>query len=77
VLVQELLEVLKTSDLPHLEGMEIIDCYTGPPLPTGKKNITVRLFLRVPERTITDDEADLALKKAIEAIKKAGWSIRE
>jgi len=77
VLVQELLEVLKTSDLPHLEGMDIIDCYTGPPLPTGKKNITVRLFLRVPERTITDDEADLALKKAIEAIKKAGWSIRE
>jgi len=74
---QKLLEVIKASDLPHLERMEIIDWYTGPPLPQGKKNITVRLFLRVSERTITDEEADLALNKAIEAVRKAGWSIRE
>ena len=77
VQAQKLLEVLKASDLPYLERMEIVDCYTGSPLPQGKKNITVRLFLRVPERTITDEEADLALNKAIEAVRRAGWSIRE
>ncbi|RLA91971.1 MAG: phenylalanine--tRNA ligase subunit beta, partial [Deltaproteobacteria bacterium] len=62
--------------LPYIERVEIFDCYTGPPIPKGKKNLALRLFLRAPERTLTDEEADEVQRELINRLQEAGMTLR-
>jgi phenylalanyl-tRNA synthetase beta chain len=36
---------------------ELFDEYRGPGVPEGKKSLTLRLWFRADDRTLTDDEA--------------------
>jgi phenylalanyl-tRNA synthetase beta chain len=36
--------------------VELFDVFTGPPLDEGRKSLAMRLTVRDPERTLTDEE---------------------
>ena len=53
-----------------LESIALFDVYEGEQIPQGMKSVAFNLTLRSPERTLTDDEADSAVKRAIAALEK-------
>lgn len=59
-----------------LEEIELFDVYTGSQIEEGKKSVAFSLRLRAEDRTLTDEEADNVVKKAIKALDKLGVSLR-
>lgn len=59
-----------------LEDISLFDVYTGEQIEAGKKSVAFNLRLRSHEKTLTDDEADLCVKKAIDALGKLGIELR-
>ena len=54
----------------------MFDIFEGVQLGAGKKSVAFSLTLRSPERTLTDSEADSAVKKALAALEEIGAQIR-
>lgn len=59
-----------------LEAINLFDVYQGEQIEAGKKSVAFSIKMRSPERTLTDDEADSAMKKAIKALNELGISLR-
>ena len=60
-----------------LEDISLFDVYEGAQIEKGKKSVAFSLKLRSKEKTLTDEEADSAMKKAISALEKIGASLRQ
>ncbi len=60
----------------NLETIELFDVYEGAQIEQGKKSVAFNLKLRAADRTMTDEEADGAMKRAIKALDKLGVSLR-
>ncbi|HBI64402.1 MAG TPA: phenylalanine--tRNA ligase subunit beta [Clostridiales bacterium] len=60
-----------------LEAVTLFDVYKGNQVPDGKKSVAYSLRLRRSDRTLTDEECDGAMKKAISALEeKFGAELR-
>ncbi len=59
-----------------LETIELFDVYEGSQIPEGMKSVAFSLKLRAADRTMTDEEADAAMKRAVKALDKLGVSLR-
>lgn len=59
-----------------LEKIELFDIFEGIQVGPGKKSVAFSLYLRSPERTLKDDEADTAVKKALAELQKLGAVLR-
>ena len=60
-----------------LEAVELFDVYTGPPVPSGHRNLAYRLRLRAPDRTLTANEAEEIVERVRIALRtRAGAQIR-
>lgn len=59
-----------------LESIQLFDVYQGEQVGHGKKSVAFSLKLRSPERTLTDEEAEAAMKRAIKALEKMGAALR-
>lgn len=59
-----------------LEKIELFDVYMGSQIEEGKKSVAFSLKLRAEDRTLTDEESDNVVKKAIKALDKLGISLR-
>lgn len=59
-----------------LETISLFDVYQGEQIEAGKKSVAFSIKMRSPERTLTDDEADGAMKRAIKALNELGISLR-
>jgi len=55
--------VIREAGGPLLEGIELFDVYTGPPVPVGHRNLAYRLRLRAPDRTLVASEAEEILRQ--------------
>ncbi|MGM9612189.1 MAG: phenylalanine--tRNA ligase subunit beta, partial [Butyricicoccus sp.] len=53
-----------------LESVKLFDVYKGKGIPEGKKSVAYSMSLRAADRTLTDDECDKAMKKAIEVLEQ-------
>lgn len=53
-----------------LESVKLFDVYKGKGIPEGKKSVAYSLSLRAPDRTLTDEECDKAMKNALAALEK-------
>ena len=53
-----------------LEAVSLFDVYKGDQVPEGKKSVAYSMRLRGSDRTLTDEECDNAMKKAIAALEK-------
>ncbi len=60
----------------NLEEISLFDVYEGSQIQNGMKSVAFSLRLRSPEKTLTDEEADGAMKRAIKALGKLGISLR-
>ena len=52
-----------TGNVFALEAIEVFDVYQGAGLPEGKKSLAFSLVFRSSERTLTDDEVNVAFQK--------------
>lgn len=59
-----------------LEGISLFDVYVGSQIPQGKKSVAFSIKMRAADRTLTDEEADAAMKRAIKALKALGIELR-
>lgn len=51
-----------------LESVSLFDVYCGDQIPDGKKSVAYSVTMRVSDRTLTDEECDKAVKKAIASL---------
>ena len=51
-----------------LEEVSLFDVYKGDQVPEGKKSVAYSMRMRCADRTLTDEECDSAMKKAIAAL---------
>lgn len=58
------------------ESISLFDVYEGSQITAGMKSVAFNIQLRSPERTLTDNEAELAVDRAIAALEKLGISLR-
>ena len=59
-----------------LESIKLFDVYVGPPILPGMKSVAFSIKMRADDRTLTDEEADAAMKRAIKALSKIGIELR-
>jgi phenylalanyl-tRNA synthetase beta chain len=53
-----------------LEDVRVFDVYRGKGVPDGQRSIAFRLRFRSPERTLTDDDADAAVKRVLKRLQE-------
>jgi phenylalanyl-tRNA synthetase beta chain len=63
-----LAEAIRRAAGPYLERAELFDVYTGPPVPPGHRSLAFRLRFRAPDRTLTAEEAEAAVRVVAEAL---------
>ena len=61
---------------PMLEKIVLFDVYKGSHIPAGKKSVAFNLVLRRADRTITDEESESAVQKAVAALTELGAELR-
>jgi phenylalanyl-tRNA synthetase beta chain len=59
-----------TLNVFALETIEVFDVYQGAGLPEGKKSLGFSLVFRSSERTLTDDEVNVAFQKIQDELAK-------
>jgi phenylalanyl-tRNA synthetase beta chain len=62
----------------QLCGIQLFDVYTGPPVPAGKRSLSISLRLRAPDRTLTEGEIQSAYDRVVKMLReKFAADIRE
>ena len=74
VLVLE--KAIKKASGKILESIELFDVYVGEQIGKGKKSVAFNLIFRADDRTLTDEECNAAVEKAIAAAQKLGAELR-
>lgn len=59
-----------------LESIKLFDVYQGEQIEAGKKSVAFNIRMRSAQRTLTDEEADSAMKRAIKALGELGICLR-
>lgn len=60
-----------------LEQVTLFDVYKGDQIAAGKKSVSFSLRLRSHEGTLTDEQADAAMKRVLKALAGIGAALRE
>jgi len=69
VAARDLIAVIRGARVQTLESVTAFDEYRGPQVGAGKKSVALSLSLRRPDGTMTDDEADAAVRTIVAALK--------
>ena len=59
-----------------LESVCLFDVYRGEQVAKGKKSVAYSLTLRAADRTLTDEEADAAVKRILKVLAQSGVELR-
>lgn len=59
-----------------LENIKLFDVYQGSQIEVGKKSVAFSLRLRSADHTLTDEEADAAVRRAVKTLEKMGAALR-
>nr|WP_245588593.1 hypothetical protein [Deinococcus pimensis] len=76
VTYRDLREVLRREGGDLLERVDVFDVYEGPSIPEGQRSLAVRLTYR-GARTLQDTDVDPEFARAIDAVRREGWTVRE
>jgi phenylalanyl-tRNA synthetase beta chain len=72
--IQSLIQALQ---LPFLESLEFVTTYRGKPLESGSKSVTIALVFRSPTATLTSEQVEASVQKAVAAAKdQLGAAVR-
>ena len=70
VVVADLLEVVRDAVGSQLVDVTLFDVYTGQGVESKKQSLSLKLSLRDPARTLTDEESEQAVKLALGALEQ-------
>ena len=59
-----------------LEKVTLFDVYKGEQIEKGKKSVSYSISMRSHDGTLTDEQADKAMNKTLEALKAIGAELR-
>jgi len=60
-----------------IERRSLFDVFSGPPIPPGRRSLAVRLVLRDPERTLSDDDVAPIRRRIVTAVQeRTGGELR-
>lgn len=59
-----------------LESVKLFDVYEGEQIESGKKSVAFNIKMRSADKTLTDEEADGAMKRIVKALSKMGINLR-
>lgn len=59
-----------------LESITLFDVYKGKQIESGKKSVSYSIVMRSHDGTLTDEQADSAMKKALKALAELGAELR-
>lgn len=62
-------EVIRRAIGPLCTDVRVFDEYRGPQVDEGRKSLAARIVLQRHDATITDEEADAAIEKALDALR--------
>ena len=62
--------VIRGAAPEYLENLFVFDVYEGESIPAGMRSIAWRLRFRSPDRTLTDEEVDAAMKRITSALEE-------
>ncbi|UCC47475.1 MAG: phenylalanine--tRNA ligase subunit beta [Gemmatimonadota bacterium] len=62
--------VIREVSPEHLESLSVFDVYEGEKIPEGTRSIAWRLRFRSPDRTLTDEEIDVAMSRIVSALEE-------
>ena len=65
---QDVVDFIKKQHLPFLESVSIFDVFEGTAIGEGRKSLAYSLVFRSPDRTLTDDEVNVAYEKIRKAL---------
>ena len=74
--VMELEKAMRAAAGKLIEKIELFDVYRGKQISPGKKSVAFSLIMRAADRTLTDEEADAAVKKILKALENLGAVLR-
>jgi phenylalanyl-tRNA synthetase beta chain len=74
--VLELEKTIKSAAGKVLESIALFDVYRGKQIAANKKSVAFSISLRVQDRTLTDEEADIIMKKIVAALSSIGAVLR-
>ena len=70
-------DLIAKSGEPEVTKVELFDVYTGEQVPAGKKSLAFALELRVPGRTLTDEDAGVVRDRILGAVgERTGAKLR-
>jgi phenylalanyl-tRNA synthetase beta chain len=61
--------VIRSAAGDELEALALFDAFEGKPLPKGQRNLAFSLSFRRSDRTLTDDEAEVAMDRVRAALR--------
>lgn len=64
----DIARVIQKNGGPHLKEVSVFDVYTGRQVAEGKKSLAFALHFQSNDRTLTDDEVDEAVGRAVAAV---------
>lgn len=72
----EIEKVIKSAVGNILESVTLFDVYRGKQILTGKKSVAYTISMRSHEGTLTDEQADAAVKRVLKELAKLGAELR-
>ena len=74
--VAELEKIIKKATGNILEKVTLFDLYKGKQVADGKKSVSYSISMRSHEGTLTDEQADNAVKRILKALAEIGAELR-
>ncbi len=71
IMVKQIETVIKKQAGRMLESIKLFDVYKGKQVPEGMKSVAYSITFREIEKTLTDAEVDIAMKKVVDGLKKS------
>ena len=67
---EQIERLIRSLELANLEDLEFVTTYRGKPLEKGSKSITVTMIFRSPAATLTSEQVEGAVQKAVAAAQR-------
>jgi phenylalanyl-tRNA synthetase beta chain len=64
-----IVDTVRASAGPLLETVEVFDVYRGEQIGAGRVSLALHLAFRAPDRTLTDEEAQALVERALDALR--------
>ncbi|MDE6599963.1 MAG: hypothetical protein K2K34_07815, partial [Oscillospiraceae bacterium] len=74
--VAELEKAIKKAVGNILESVTLFDVYQGKQIAEGKKSVAYAISMRSHEGTLTDEQADAAVKRVLKELANLGAELR-